>query len=253
MKERERVLDGESEEIIHRQLQQTGNNPYLTVCNGCVYDLRNEMKKEIAEKHMLDEEIEEVKKQLAEVANDPNLTIVTGDFNYNLNKEGKRRMQLKFKKLDERAIIPKYQTKGSAGFDFHAILDNENPCYVNNKAINNKPVLVIPPKSQCIVQTGLATVVPDGYEMQIRPRSGLAFKKSITITNSPGTLDCDYRNLIMIILYNLGNEPFIIEEGDRIAQGIINKVEQPDIIEIEDFSEEDMSTDRGGGFGSTGK
>ncbi len=167
-------------------------------------------------------------------------------------------MQIKFKKLDEEAIIPKYQTKGSAGFDFHALVDTDNPCYsiITATNIKNEPVdvpcLLIEPNSQCFVSTGLAVVVPDGYEMQIRPRSGLALKHSITIVNSPGTLDSDYRKVIKVILFNLGKKNVCIFEGDRIAQGVINQVEQADIIEIAEFSDDDVKKDRGGGFGSTG-
>jgi deoxyuridine 5'-triphosphate nucleotidohydrolase len=101
---------------------------------------------------------------------------------------------LKFKKLHPKAIVPKYQTKGSSGFDLHSIVDSDNECYskIGNPLNLNEwnDTLVVPSRSQCIVRTGLAVVISKGYEMQIRPRSGLAFNHSITITNSPGTIDC---------------------------------------------------------------
>jgi len=103
-----------------------------------------------------------------------------------------------------------------------------------------------------MVKTGLSFVVPDGYEMQIRPRSGLAAKYSITITNSPGTLDSSYRDELIIILHNLGEHTFNVHHGDRIAQCVINKIETVDFEEVKEFSEEDMEKDRKGGFGSTG-
>jgi dUTP pyrophosphatase len=164
-------------------------------------------------------------------------------------------MILKFKKLHEDAVIPKYQKPGDAGFDFHALIKQDYDGSWN-KAVDNgngpEFVVAIPPKYQFVIKTGLACVVEEGYEMQIRPRSGLAFKKCITITNSPGTLDSGYRGEIMIILYNLGEETFYIKNGDRIGQGVISPVVQPDIIQIDEFSREDMDTDRGGGLGSTG-
>ena len=164
-------------------------------------------------------------------------------------------MILKFKKLHKDAVIPKYQTPGSAGFDFHALVKQDYDGSWNKAHDTGggpEFVIVIPPKSQFVVKTGLACVVEEGYEMQIRPRSGLAFKKQITITNSPGTLDSDYRGEIMLILYNLGEENFVICNGDRIGQGIISPVVQPDVVEIDEFSQEDIDSDRGGGLGSTG-
>lgn len=153
---------------------------------------------------------------------------------------------VKFKKIKEEAIIPEYKTKGSVGFDFYAIVDNKNWGQDKNK-------IKINPKEQLVVDTGLAVVIPEGYELQVRPRSGLSFKNKITVTNSPGTIDQDYRDEIKILLYNLGNEPFIVETGDRVAQGIIAPIAQANLVEIEDFSDEEVNSDRGGGFGSTGK
>lgn len=162
-----------------------------------------------------------------------------------LNRDG---LLLKFKKLDERAIVPKYQTVGASGFDFHAIVSHVNPMGEEQDSY------VVYPKSQYVVRTGLACVIPHNYEMQIRPRSGLSFKHQITVTNAPGTIDEDYIGPeIKILLYNLGDEPFEVKNGDRIAQGVVCPVLRPEIIEIDDFSEEDMKFNRGGGFGSTGK
>lgn len=158
---------------------------------------------------------------------------------------------VKFKKLHEDAIIPQYQTKGAAGFDFHAI-DNVH----------------IPNGLTTIIKTGLSVEIPEGYELQIRSRSGLA-TKYITVANSPGTIDSDYRGEIGIILVNnkpqrrtepikiggpIHNNPdlyFTIKKGDRIAQGVIAIVPKVNIIE----TTEDLSiTERGeGGFGSTNK
>jgi dUTP pyrophosphatase len=142
---------------------------------------------------------------------------------------------VKWKKLHKDAVIPQYQTTGSAGFDFHAVIEND--------------LFYIPAKSQAIVDTGLSVAIPEGYEMQIRPRSGLSFKYSITVTNSPGTIDSDYRGPIKVILYNLGESPFIIKNGDRIAQGVLSFVPKFIFKEVEELDD----TERGqGGFGSTG-
>ena len=156
-------------------------------------------------------------------------------------------MKLKIKKLDKRAIIPQYQSTGAAGFDLHAIVDDS---YEHSLKIDDKDYLMIAPRTQCIVKTGLAFEVPPGYELQIRPRSGLAFKQQITITNTPGTLDSDYRGELRIALYNLGENEYRLFHGDRIAQAIINKIELVEIEEVLELS----STERDkGGFGSTGK
>jgi len=144
-------------------------------------------------------------------------------------------VKVKIKKLHPDAIIPQYQTKGSAGFDVHALHG-----------------WVLHPGGRAIIETGLAFVIPDGFELQIRPRSGLAAKHGITITNSPGTLDSSYRNSLMVILQNTSTHSFAIEQGDRIAQCVVNKIEVVDLVEVEEFSAEDMEKDRGGGFGSTG-
>jgi len=149
-------------------------------------------------------------------------------------------MIIKFKKLHEDAIIPQYQTKGAAGFDFHAIED----------------IIDIEEGDYFLAKTGLAVEIPEGYELQIRSRSGLALKQGIIVLNAPGTVDSDYRGEIGIILYKvpevIRNHNYILnlKKGDRIAQGVICKVEQPTIEVVEELTE----TQRGvGGFGSTGK
>lgn len=129
---------------------------------------------------------------------------------------------------------PRYATAGAAGFDLQAAVDD---------------TLTLQPGERRLVSTGFAVAVPDGYEMQIRPRSGLAAKHGIALVNSPGTVDCDYRGLVSVCLINLGADPFHIRRGDRIAQGVICAAPQWEIREVEALSE----TQRGvGGFGSTG-
>lgn len=141
---------------------------------------------------------------------------------------------VKIKKLKDNAIIPKYATQGSAGLDLHACID-ENLTLRKGRSL--------------LVKTGLAIALQEGYEAQIRPRSGLAFKNGITVLNSPGTIDADYRGEIGIILVNHGHKDFTIEKGMRIAQMVIAKYNKADFIEVEDLE----ASERGeGGFGSTG-
>ena len=130
--------------------------------------------------------------------------------------------------------IPEYSTLFSAGMDLRAHLEGE---------------IVIKPLERKLIPTGLFIELPIGFEAQVRPRSGLAAKKGITVLNSPGTVDADYRGEIGVILVNLSNEVFVVENGERIAQLIIAKHERADWIEVQELSE----TSRGeGGFGSTG-
>jgi dUTP pyrophosphatase len=130
--------------------------------------------------------------------------------------------------------LPNYETIASAGMDLRANLDEP---------------IVLSPLGRAIVKTGLFIELPIGYEAQVRPRSGLAAKKGVTVLNSPGTIDADYRGEIGVILVNLSNEPFTIENGERIAQLIIAKHERAEWFEVEMLTE----TSRGeGGFGSTG-
>ena len=142
-------------------------------------------------------------------------------------------MVVKLKKLHKEAIIPKYQSQFAAGFDLHSLKDYE-----------------IKPKERVLVQTGLAMEIESGYELQIRPRSGLALKHGITVLNTPGTVDSDYRGEIMVLLINHSDETFIIKQNERIAQGVIQKIIQASFVEVEELEK----TQRGeGGFGSTGK
>ena len=130
--------------------------------------------------------------------------------------------------------IPKYETIASAGMDLRASITNS---------------IILKPLERTIVKTGLFIELPIGFEAQVRPRSGLAAKKGITVLNAPGTVDADYRGEIGVILVNLSNENFIIENGERIAQLVIAKHERADWFEVDALSE----TSRGeGGFGSTG-
>lgn len=131
--------------------------------------------------------------------------------------------------------LPKYETTGSAGMDLHANIDSE---------------ILLKPMGRVLVKTGLFMALPEGYEAQIRPRSGLAYKKGLTVLNSPGTIDADYRGEIGVILINLSEEPFIIKDGERIAQMVIAPYTRAELINVEVLS----STERGvGGFGSTGE
>jgi len=139
---------------------------------------------------------------------------------------------VKVKKLHKDAIIPEYQTSGSAGFDFCSLIDT-----------------VIEPGNQQLVPTGLAVEIPIDTEIQLRPRSGLALKHMISVTNSPGTIDSDYRGEIKVILLNLGKEPFIIKKEDRIAQGVLAPYLTAGFEVVKELSD----TKRGsGGYGHTG-
>ena len=143
-----------------------------------------------------------------------------------------------YKKSNRETIkLPQYQTTGSSGLDLVANLDQDT------EQINIKP------NKWEIIPTGITIELPDGCEAQIRPRSGLAYKYGVTVLNSPGTIDNDYRGEIEIILINHGHEDFIVKNGDRIAQMIISKYEQVELVEIEFLTETSRND---GGFGSTG-
>ncbi|PZD79076.1 dUTP diphosphatase [Mesonia sp. K7] len=130
--------------------------------------------------------------------------------------------------------LPNYETTASAGVDLRANLD---------ESVSLKPL------DRAIIKTGLFIELPEGYEAQVRPRSGLAAKKGITVLNAPGTIDADYRGEIGVILVNLSNETFVVEDGERVAQMVIAKHKQAIWEEVETLTE----TVRGeGGFGSTG-
>ena len=138
------------------------------------------------------------------------------------------------KRLSKEVSLPKYETKGSSGMDL---------------AANLKTGIDLKPGETVIVPTGLAVSIPNGFEAQIRPRSGLAAKKKISVLNTPGTIDSDYRGEIKIILINLGKELFTIDKGLRVAQMVICPITKAELEEVDDLN----NTDRGdGGFGSTG-
>jgi len=132
--------------------------------------------------------------------------------------------------------LPSYQSEHAAGFDLTAAVPSANP-------------VMIAPGTRALVPTGLAIALPEGYEAQVRPRSGLAVRHGLTILNSPGTIDADYRGEIQVVLANLGSESFAVSRGMRIAQLVIAPVVRARIAEVESLDK----TSRGsGGFGSTG-
>jgi len=139
------------------------------------------------------------------------------------------------KRLDPKVKLPAYKTEGASGMDLMAFIDN---------------TIFLKPKTSTLVPTGLSVAFSKNFEIQIRPRSGLAAKNNISVLNTPGTIDSDYRGEIKVIIFNHGNDDFIINNGDRIAQMILTPVEKMELEETKDLPE----TLRGeGGFGSTGK
>ncbi len=138
------------------------------------------------------------------------------------------------KRLSKKVQLPKYETSGSSGLDLVANINSD---------------LDLLPGKSAIIPTGLSVSIPNSFEIQIRPRSGLAAKQKITVLNTPGTVDSDYRGEIKVILINLGEKNFKVEKGSRIAQMVLCPVKQAELIEVESLEE----TTRGkGGFGSTG-
>ena len=131
-------------------------------------------------------------------------------------------------------LLPNYETNQSAGMDLRASLDES---------------ITLKPLDRTLVKTGIFMELPAGYEAQVRPRSGLAFKNGITVLNTPGTIDADYRGEVGVILVNLSNEDYVVKDGERIAQIVIAKHEQPSWEEVENLIETERGT---GGFGSTG-
>ena len=139
------------------------------------------------------------------------------------------------KKLDPKVQLPSYKTKGSSGMDLMAFIKNP---------------IKIAPNTSALIPTGIAVAIPNDVEIQIRPRSGLAAKSSISILNTPGTIDSDYRGELKIILFNHSNKEFVVRNNDRIAQMVLMPVLKIDFEEVDDLPD----TLRGsGGFGSTGK
>jgi len=139
------------------------------------------------------------------------------------------------KKLDPSVKLPEYKTSGASGLDLMAFI---------------KEPVEIKPKTSSLIPTGLSVAFSENYEIQIRPRSGLAAKKNITVLNTPGTIDSDYRGEIKVIIYNHGDENFLVNNGDRIAQMILAPVVKMELEEVNSLPE---SIRGKGGFGSTGK
>ncbi|MDC0449371.1 dUTP diphosphatase [Pelagibacteraceae bacterium] len=142
--------------------------------------------------------------------------------------------KIQIKKLFNEVLTPKYETPGSSGMDIAAYLKQD---------------ILINPGDKAMVPTGFSLSVPQGYEVQIRPRSGLAAKKGITVLNTPGTIDSDYRGEIKVILINLSKDVFVVKNGERIAQMVICPIEQVTVEEVKELSKTDRGTS---GFGSTG-
>ncbi|AIW89920.1 MULTISPECIES: dUTP diphosphatase [unclassified Treponema] len=139
-----------------------------------------------------------------------------------------------FSVLKEGALLPEYQTPGSAGADLYAYL--AEPITLN-------------PMERKLIPTGLFVELPVGYELQVRPRSGLALKYGITVLNTPGTVDSDYRGELCVLLVNFGSEPFTVQNGDRIAQAVVAQAVQVSFVQTDALSKTGRGT---GGYGSTG-
>ena len=144
-------------------------------------------------------------------------------------------IKVQIKKLNSKVKVPKYKTDGSSGVDLEAFI--ENP-------------IIVEPNSSKLIPTGISLSIPQDCEVQVRPRSGLAAESSISVLNTPGTIDSDYRGEIKVILFNHGNEQFVVKNGDRIAQMVLVPVFKFQFEEVNELTQ----TNRGsGGFGSTGK
>ncbi|MDC6482125.1 dUTP diphosphatase [Pelagibacteraceae bacterium] len=142
--------------------------------------------------------------------------------------------KIQIKKLSNEVLTPKYETSGSSGMDIAAYIERD---------------IIINPGEKALIPTGFSLSVPRGYEVQIRPRSGLAAKKGVTVLNTPGTIDSDYRGEIKVILINLSKDEFSVKNGERIAQMVVCPIKQVIVEEVKELTE----TIRGvGGFGSTG-
>jgi len=141
---------------------------------------------------------------------------------------------LKVSRVDPRVSLPRYESDGAAGMDLRAFLEKDLP---------------IPPMGRAVIPTGLKIEIPEGFEGQVRPRSGLAAKHGVTVLNTPGTIDPDYRGEVGIILINLGTETFTVENGSRIAQLVIAPFARAAVVETGELS---VTARNSGGFGSTG-
>ncbi|HQD40989.1 MAG TPA: dUTP diphosphatase [Bacillota bacterium] len=144
------------------------------------------------------------------------------------------KVKVKINKTAEDLPLPRYMSGGSSGMDLYAAVDEDT---------------VIDPGGFRLIPTGIHLQLPAGYEGQVRPRSGLAAKYGVTVLNTPGTIDSDYRGEIKIILINLGREPFVIKRGDRIAQLVISRYERVELVPAECLEDSERGT---GGFGHTG-
>jgi dUTP pyrophosphatase len=144
------------------------------------------------------------------------------------------KVKVKVLKHGEGLPLPKYMSEHAAGMDLYAAVNSEE---------------VIPPGEWRLIPTGIAIALPEGYEAQVRPRSGLALKQGVSILNTPGTVDADYRGEVGVILMNHSKENLVIKRGDRIAQMIINKIERIEFEKVEELPESERGA---GGFGSTG-
>ena len=142
--------------------------------------------------------------------------------------------KIQIKKLSNEVLTPKYETLGSSGMDIAAYTERN---------------IIINSGNRALIPTGFSLSVPQGYEIQIRPRSGLAIKKGITVLNTPGTIDSDYRGEIKVVQINLSEDKFTVKNGERIAQMVICPIEQVSVEEVEELPETGRGT---GGFGSTG-
>ena len=146
--------------------------------------------------------------------------------------------------------LPEYAHEGDAGFDLRANIEEiKNGDYLFNVIKSSATTLIINPGGRALIPTGLYMAIPKGYELQVRPRSGLALKYGITVLNTPGTIDAVYRGNIGVILKNDGVEPFMVEQGDRIAQGVLNKIEKANLTEVDSLDETDRADS---GYGKSG-
>ena len=187
-------------------------------------------------------DLEKYKQKIKDLV-DPNVDYDEDDFNRDFDvknlvpMEDSYKLKLGFKN-ESTNPDPEYATSGSSGFDLRA----------------NLPVsMTIQAGKRAIIPTGIYLEIPDNYEVQIRPRSGLAAKNGVTVLNTPGTIDADYRGEIKVILINLGDEDFTINHGDRIAQGVFASVLSKTYVNLAKLSNISTNTERGsGGFGSTG-
>ena len=188
----------------------------------------------------MDDILNRMKARIMQIA-DPNDPYSQEDFNKEFSNTNQPEGQFKFEvKFTNKSTNPNptYATDGSSGFDFRANLTEPMTIKVGKRAA---------------VPTGLFFELPENFEIQVRPRSGLAIKNGITVLNTPGTVDSDYRGEILVILINLGEEDFVIKHGDRIAQGVVAAVTAKNLIHLTSVSEINTNTNRGSGkFGSTG-